>query len=95
MHVVSAGVHDVDILAGVVFRRHLARIGQTGFFFDRQRIHVGAHEHDRPVAIFHQARQRRNRQARIVVFANVIGDLAADRFKFLRDHLGGAFLLGR
>ena len=55
MHVMAAGVHDVHFVALLVFRHHLARIGQAGFLLHRQRVHVGAHEHDRSVAIFHHA----------------------------------------
>ncbi len=95
VHVVTAGVHDVHFLARVVFRHHLARIGQAGFLLDRQCIHVGAHEHDRAVAILHHADDAVTGQPRLVIFADVIGHLAAGGFEFLRDQLGRALFLGR
>ncbi len=95
MHVVTAGVHDVHFFARIILCHYLARVGQPGFFLDRQRIHVGADEHDRSVAIFHQADDAITGESRLIVFADVIRDLATGGLQFLRDQLRSAFLLGR
>ena len=93
MSVVPAGVHDVHILAFIVFRDRLAGVGQTGFLFDWQCIHVGAHEHGRPVAILHHSDDAVAFKLRIFVFAKMFGHLAAGRSQFLRDDRRGAFLV--
>ena len=66
VNVVTARVHDVDFFALVIFRHDFARVGQAGFLLDRQCIQVGAHEHGRPVAVFHHADDAVTFQARVV-----------------------------
>ena len=56
VNVVTARVHDVDFFAFVILRYDFAGVGQTGLFVHRQRIEIGAHEHGRARAVFHQAR---------------------------------------
>ena len=85
MRIVPAGVHHVDIFAFVILGRDFARVGQTCFLFHRQRIHVGAHKHRRPIAILHNADHSIALKFRIVVFAKVLGDLAASGTQLLCD----------
>ena len=57
--VVAAGVHHADLAPGLVARLDLAGVGQPGLLDDRQRVHVGADQHDRPVAVLEDARRPR------------------------------------
>ena len=52
VHVVAAGVHDVDLLPRVVDRGDRARVGQAGLLFHRERVELGAQRDRRagPVA---------------------------------------------
>ena len=57
MDVVPAGVHHADLTPGRVACRHLAGVRQPRIFDDRQGVHVGADQHDRPVAVFQEDRR--------------------------------------
>ena len=46
VQIVPAGVHHPNVATGVVGGAHFAGVGQTGFFFDGERIQLGA-QHDR------------------------------------------------
>ena len=46
--VVAAGVHHADLAPGLVASLDLAGVGQPRLLDDRQRVHVGADQHDRP-----------------------------------------------
>lgn len=52
VHVVTTGVHYTDIAAGTVACLDFAGIRETGFFHDRQRVHISADQHDWTFAIF-------------------------------------------
>ena len=75
--VVSAHVANRNILAFVIFRHHFARIRQTGLLMHRQRVHIGAHQHSRSIAIFHHANDAVAFKLGLVIDANVIRDFAA------------------
>ena len=79
MRVMSASVHDMNLSTLVIFRRDLAGVGQAGFFFHRQRIHVGTHQHGWPIAILHDANHSVTFQVRLVVLAKVLGYIATQR----------------
>jgi hypothetical protein len=51
----AAGVHDRHLVAGGVCSAHGAGVGQAGGLRDRQRVHVGAHQHHRSSAVSHDA----------------------------------------
>jgi hypothetical protein len=85
MRVVSAGMHHVHIFAFIILRRDFAGIRQTGFLFHRQRVHVGAHEHRGPGAVFHDSDDAVTFEVWIVVFAEMVGDFAARGAQFFRD----------
>jgi hypothetical protein len=40
--IVSAGMHYAYVQAGVILGVNVAGVGQTGLFFDGQRVHIGA-----------------------------------------------------
>ena len=80
MRVMSAGVHYVHFIALFIFGCDLAGIGQSGFFLNRQRVQISAHQHDRPVAIFHQADNAIAFLIGAFVFAHVLGHVAPDCF---------------
>jgi len=44
VNVVSAGVHDSHVLPRRVLRTHFARVGEAGFFHNRQCVHVAANQ---------------------------------------------------
>ncbi len=50
----AAGVHHGHGLPGTVGRRHVARVGQTRGFLDRECVHVGAQHDDRSFAVTQQ-----------------------------------------
>ena len=83
VNVVPARVHHRDFFALVVFGRHSARVRQTGLFVHWQRIQIAAHQHGRADAILHHADNAEAGHARLVVFADVLGDLATGGFQFL------------
>ena len=66
VNVVTARVHDVNLFAFVILRHDFARVGQTGFLLDRQRIEIGAHQHGRPGAVLHHADHAVTFQSRIL-----------------------------
>jgi hypothetical protein len=51
VHIVTAGVHHRHLGAVGVGAGLLARVGQPGRLAHRERVHVGAQEHDRAVAV--------------------------------------------
>ncbi len=51
VHIVPASVHHTYRLPGAVLHRHVARIRHSGFFNDRQRIHIRADHQRRPRTI--------------------------------------------
>ena len=65
VNVVTARVHDVHLFALVILRHDFARVGQTGFLLDRQRIEIGAHQHGRPGAVLHHADHAVTFQSRV------------------------------
>ncbi len=78
VHVVAARVHHRHGVAFAIGRGDLARIGQTGRFLDRQRIHVRAQHHDRTVAVAQQSHDARLADARGDVVARVAQPLCSD-----------------
>ena len=68
VHIVSAGVHDRNIVSCIIFGADLARIGQPGLLFHRQRIQFGAQHHRRPCAILQDGNNARSTH----VFGNLV-----------------------
>ena len=72
--VVAAGVHHADVAPGLVASLDLARVGKTGLLDDRQRVHVGANQHHRALAVLEDADDaeladvRRDARARLCQF---------------------------
>ena len=85
MHVVSAGVHGGDGVAGGVLSLGLAGVVDAGFFLDRQGVHVGSHEECFSLAIFHHADDAE--------LADFLGDFEARGAEFRGDALGGLLFL--
>ena len=75
----------MDVLTFVVLGDDLAGVRQTSLFFYRQRIHVRAHKHRRPVAILHHSNHSVSLELGVFVFSDMLGDLAARRAQFFRD----------
>lgn len=44
VHIMAAGVHDPDLLAGGILGSDAARVRQTGLFGNRQRIHIRSYQ---------------------------------------------------
>ena len=95
MSIVTAGMHHGNLLTAVIFSRNFARVGQPGFLLHRQRIHVGAHERCRPLAILHHADNAEAGEAGLVVFADGFGDFAAGGFQILGHNRSRAFFMAR
>ena len=93
VNIMTAGVHDMDFFAFVIFGDDFARIRQTGFLLHWQCIEIGAHKHGRPVAVLHHADNAVTFQVGVFVFAQIFGDLAAGRVQFLCDDRRGALLM--
>ncbi len=87
VHVVAAGVHDADLVAVLVARADLAGVGQAGLLDDRQGVHVGAHQHGRPVAVLEDADD--------AVAADVLRHLEADLLQLAGQAGGGSRLVER
>ena len=85
--VVAAGVHHADVAPGLVAGLDLARIRQTRFLDDRQRVHVGADQHHRAVAVLEDADDPE--------LADVRRDARAGFRQFLGDPLRRLDLLPR
>ena len=88
--VVPAGVHHADLTPGLVACLHLAGVGQPGLLDDRQRVHVGADQHDRPVAVLQDADDAELADARRHLgagFRQLVGD-PLRRFDLLERELG-------
>ena len=54
MHVMTAGMHHRHGLPRAVSGSHLAGVGQTRRFLNRQRVHVGAQHDSRSVTVAQQ-----------------------------------------
>ncbi len=76
--VVSAGVHDPDLLAGGVLRLHRRRVRFAGLLDHRQRVHVRPDVDRRPVAVLQHRHDAICRHPRLVVLADVVGDRVAE-----------------
>ena len=93
MCVVPAGVHHMDILTFVIFGDDLAGVRQTSFFFHWQRIHIRAHDHGRSVAILHHSHDAVTFEFGVLIFAEMLGDLAACRAQFLCNQCCSSLLM--
>ncbi len=71
--VVSAGVHDADLLAGCVFGEDVRGVGDAGLFDDGEGVHVAAHEEGGAGAVFEDADDAEGVGA-VGVEADVVGD---------------------
>ena len=89
----AACVHHMHILTFIVLRDGLAGVRQTSFFFHWQRIHICAHKHNRPVTILHHAHNPVTFEFGVLIFAEMLGDLATRGAQFLCDEKCGAFLV--
>jgi hypothetical protein len=56
VHVVAAGVHHRGVFAARVGRDHVAGVVEPSLLPHRQRVHVGAQQHHRAVAVAQHAR---------------------------------------
>ena len=68
VQIMSAGVHDRHIVAGIVFGVNFACIRQAGFFFYRQRVELGAQHYCWACAVFQNGHKSRSAD----VFGHVI-----------------------
>ena len=57
VHVVAAGVHHRDGVAGIIGGGDGAGVGLPGLLTHRQCVHVGAQQHRRPLAVLQHADQ--------------------------------------
>ena len=87
VHVVTTGVHYTDIAAGTVACLDFAGIRETGFFHDRQRVHISADQHDWTFAIFQDPDHSELAHAR--------RHFRPCFFEFFGDPLGGLDFLTR
>ena len=83
----SAGVHHSDSASRLVGGLLTAGIGETRLLGDRQRIHVGADQDDRPGAVLEDADHAELADAR--------SDLGPGLLEFLGDPPGSLVLLER
>ena len=77
VNVVPTGVHHADLAPGLVACLDLAGIREARIFHDRQRVHVGANQHDRPLAVFqdpHDAELADVRRHFGAGFCQLVGD---------------------
>src|SRR6476646_5434486 len=79
VHVMSTGVHNMNVLTFVVFGDDLAGVRQTSLFLHWQRIHVCAHKYRRPVTILYHSHHSVTPELGIFVFSKMLCDLAARR----------------
>jgi hypothetical protein len=70
VQIVSAGVHDGNIVAGVVVRMNFAGVGQTRFFFDGQGIEFSTKQDGGSRSVFHDGDNSRA--------AYMFGDVVAE-----------------
>jgi hypothetical protein len=77
VNVVAAGVHHRLFHAGDVNLGHCRGVGKTGVLAQRQRVHVGAHQHQRPFSITQHADNAGT--------ANTRGNLDSGRTEFVGE----------
>ena len=90
VNVVPAGVHHADLTPGLVVCLRLAGIGQPGLFDDRQRVHVGSNQDDRPITVFQNTHDPELADVGRHVsagFGQLVGD-SLRRFDLLTRQLG-------
>ena len=93
VNVVSAGVHDSDVDASVVLGAHMACVWQSGLLVDRQRVHIGAHQHRRTRPIFHDRDKAVALPFRLGIFSDVLGDFVAEAAQFAGEQRRGFILV--
>ena len=87
MHIVAAGVHRENFVAGNRIDLLRARgIRQPGFFLNGQPVHIGPHHDQRPLAVFQHCDHARA--------ANALGHVETGETEFHR-HATGRFMLDR
>ena len=87
MHIMPAGMHDRLLDAVDVDLRHRRGIGQAAVLFQRQAIHIRAHQHRRAIAILHHGNHART--------ANAFRDFVAQAAKLRSEAFGGFRLTER
>ncbi len=94
VEVVSAGVHDSDLLVGVVFCGDGAGVGEAGLFGDGERVELGAQEEARARAVGEDGHDAVGGGA-VGIFADVLGDGEAE-FAERGGEIGGGplFVVG-
>ena len=79
MHIVPTGVHDINLDAFRVPRGNGAAVRQAGSLFDGKRIHIGAQEHNRTLAVAEHADHART--------ADLLEDLVSCPTEVIRRYL--------
>ena len=92
--VVTAGVHDADILALSVDGADSRGVVEAGLFFDGERVHVGANEETRAGAVLEHSNDAECLGS-IFVFADAFGDGIAEFAKFAGEEGGGLLFVVR
>ena len=87
VHVVAAGVHDADLVAGLVAGADGAGVGPAGLFRHRQGVQVGADQDGRAGAVFEDGDD--------AVAADVGRHLKPDLAQFVGQTAGCLAFLGR
>src|SRR5262249_2798191 len=92
--VVTTGVHDRDVGAGVILGADFAGVGQPGFFLDGEGVHVGAHEEGWASAVLHNGDNPVALPIGIGVFDDVFGDVVGEGTKaFGEERRGFVFVV--
>ena len=92
VRVMSARVHHRNFFAFFGFRRDRAGVRQTRLFVDGQCIQIGPHKHGRACAILHHAHHPIAFPAQVIVFAEVLRDVAPSCTQFFGDNSGASLL---
>ncbi len=71
--VMTAGVHDADLLAGLVVHEHVRGVGDAGLLDDGERVHVGADEERGAGAVLEDGDDTVGLRA-VRIFADVLCD---------------------
>ena len=83
MDVVSASVHDADVLSLRVGRAHLRGVIEAGLLLYRERIHIGANQQARSSAVLQDGDDAEGLRS-VLVFAHVLGDRVSQLAQFAR-----------
>jgi hypothetical protein len=93
--IVSAGVHNADVNAGIVFGVNVACVRQPGLLFDGQSIHIGANQDGGTRTIFHYGDDAVTLPLRVGIFPDVLGDVVTEAAEFIGEQCRGFILVMR